>query len=385
MTVSDKVKNIKPSGIRAFFDLVIGSKDIISLGVGEPDFVTPWAIRENAIYSIERGYTSYTSNKGLVELRKELSGFLNKKYSARYNPENEILITIGVSEAYDLAIRAIINPGDRVLIPQPSFVCYEPLVELAGGVPVTIPLDEKNNFKLRMDTLKKEIAAGAKAMVINYPSNPTGMSYSENEIKEIVKVIEKNDIFVISDEVYDDLTYDFTHRSLSSFPSIKEKLIYLNGFSKAYAMTGWRVGYACAGREVIDAMTKIHQYAIMCVPTASQFAAIEALRNGSGDVARMKKEYDSRRHFVISRLNEIGLRCHKPEGAFYAFPSIARTGYTSVDFCKKLLEDKKVAVVPGNAFSAAGEGFIRISYASSMEKLKEALNRMENFLIQTKD
>jgi len=380
LSLSEKAKMIKPSGIRAFFDLVIGSKDILSLGVGEPDFVTPWSIRETAIYSIERGYTSYTSNKGLGDLRKELAAHLAKKYNARYDHETEILITVGVSEAYDLAVRAIINPGDKVLVPLPAFVCYEPLVVMAGGTPVITPLDQKNGFKLSPEVLESEIRKGVKAVLLNYPSNPTGMSYRPEEIREFVRVIEKNDVFVISDEVYDELTYDFAHTSLSSFPSIKDKLIYLNGFSKAFAMTGWRVGYACANREIIEAMTKIHQYAIMCVPTASQYAALDALRHGTGDVLKMKKEYDVRRRFVIARLNEIGLDCHMPEGAFYAFPSIRRTGLSSMDFCKKLLEQEKVAVVPGNAFGEQGEGCIRISYASSMDKLKECLVRMERFV-----
>jgi aminotransferase len=378
-SLSEKAQSIKPSGIRAFFDLVIGAKDILSLGVGEPDFVTPWSIRETAIYSIEHGYTSYTSNKGLVELRKELSTYLRKKYDARYDHETEILITVGVSEAYDLALRSVVNPGDRVLIPQPCFVCYEPLVVMAGGTPVMFPLDEKNGFKISPELLQSELRKGVKAFVLNYPSNPTGMSYRPEEIKELVRIIEKHDVYVISDEIYDDLTYDYAHTSFSSFPSIKDKLIYLNGFSKAYAMTGWRVGYACANREIIEAMTKIHQYAIMCVSTASQYAAVDALRHGAPDILRMKKEYDTRRRFVVNRLNEIGLSCHLPEGAFYAFPSIVKTGYSSMDFSRKLLEQEKVAVVPGTAFGEQGEGCIRISYASGMDKLKEALVRIERF------
>jgi len=378
--LSDKVQQIKPSGIRAFFDMVLGAKDIISLGVGEPDFVTPWSMRESAIFSIERGFTSYTSNKGLVELRKDLSGFLRRKYGAAYDPETEMLITVGVSEAYDLAIRTIVNPGDRILIPQPAFVCYEPLVVMAGGVPVITPLSEKNGFKLTPETLEKEIRKGLKGILLNYPSNPTGMSYRPDEVKAFVDVIKRHDVWVISDEVYDELTYDFPHTSLSSFPEIRDKLIYLNGFSKSFAMTGWRVGFACARPDVIDAMTKVHQYAIMCVPTASQFAAVDALKNGAAAVQSMKKEYDSRRRFVVERLNEIGLSCHMPEGAFYAFPSVRSSGMSSMDFCKKLLEAEKVAVVPGDAFGATGEGCIRISYASGMEKLKEALRRMDHFL-----
>ncbi|MDP8262138.1 MAG: aminotransferase class I/II-fold pyridoxal phosphate-dependent enzyme [Candidatus Ancaeobacter aquaticus] len=382
MNISDKAHNLKPSGIRAFFDLVMGSKDILSLGVGEPDFVTPWNIRESAIYSIEKGYTSYTSNKGHEELRKELSHFLKKKYNAAYHYDNEILITVGVSEGLDLSLRAIINPGDKVLIPEPCYVSYEPLVTLAGGIPVLVSTKEKDGFKIPPETLKKEIEKGIKAVLFNYPSNPTGMSYSEKEIQEIARIIDKHDAYIISDETYDELTYDFTHTSLCSFPRIKEKLIYLNGFSKTYAMTGWRVGYVCGSEDIVNAMTKIHQYTIMCVNTPSQLAAITALKHSQNDVSYMKKEYDMRRHYVVKRLNEIGLKCHMPDGAFYAFPSIKKTGMSSMEFCKKLLKKEKVAVVPGNAFGDSGEGNIRISYASSIERLKEALNRIEQFLMR---
>ncbi len=377
--ISKKVENMQLSGIRVFFDLVLGMKDVISLGVGEPDFVTPWQIREAGIYSLEQGFTSYTSNKGLYKLRLGISRYLKNRYGLDYSPDDEILITIGVSEGLDLAARAIINPGDKVIIPIPSFVSYGPVVDLAGGIPVYIDT-EKQGFKLIPKALEKSIDKHTKAVILNYPVNPTGVSYTKKELQELKKVILRHNLLCISDEIYGDLTYDFTHTPFACLPNAKNNTIYLDGFSKSYAMTGWRIGYACARKEVIAAMTKIHQYTIMCVSITAQMAAAEALITGRKAVEEMKREYARRREFVIDKLNLMGLLCAKPEGAFYAFPSIKRTGMTSMDFCERLLKEQKVAVVPGTAFGASGEGYIRISYASSFENLREALNRMEVFV-----
>lgn len=377
--ISKKVKDMQPSGIRVFFDLVLGMKDVISLGVGEPDFVTPWQIREAGIYSLEQGFTSYTSNKGLYKLRLGISRYLKNKYGLDYSPDDEILITVGVSEGLDLAARAIINPGDKVIIPIPSFVSYGPVVDLAGGIPVYIDT-EKQGFKLLPEILEKSIDKHTKAILLNYPVNPTGISYTKKELQGLKKVILRHNLLCISDEVYGDLTYDFAHTPFACLPNAKKNTIYLDGFSKSYAMTGWRIGYACAAKEVIAAMTKIHQYTIMCVPITAQMAACEAFITGRKSVEEMKREYARRREFVIDKLNMMGLLCAKPEGAFYAFPSIKSTGMTSMDFCQELLKEQKVAVVPGTAFGVSGEGYIRISYASSFENLKEALNRMEIFL-----
>jgi len=380
MDINKKVKLIPPSGIRAFFDLVLGMKDVISMGVGEPDFVTPWNIRETAIYSIEEGWTSYTSNKGLLELRQDLSKFLAHKYNLDYDPEEEILITVGVSEAYDLTMRALICPADKVLIPEPSYVSYGPLVTLCGGLPVPVVTSPKNGFKITPRDIERSCDRYTKAMVLNYPNNPTGASYSRTELREIAKVVDARNLIVISDEIYCELTYDFSHTPFPGLPRMRERTIYLNGFSKAYAMTGWRIGYVCGPKEAISAMTKIHQYTIMCVPIASQMSAREALKNGEKSVQEMKREYGRRRDFVIHELNDMGLECHTPEGAFYAFPSIKSTGLSSMDFANKLLKTQKVAVVPGTAFGPSGEGYLRISYASSMDNLREALARMRKFL-----
>ncbi len=378
MDISKKVQKIPPSGIREFFELVIGMKDVISLGVGEPDFVTPWSICESAIFSIEQGYTSYTSNQGLYELRSHISRFLNSKHNNKYNPE-EILITTGVSEALDLALRAILNPGDKVLIPDPCYVSYYPVSFLAGGTPVFINT-KKTNFKLTPSLVEKHVSKGTKAIVLNYPVNPTGISYSRKELSALAKVFVKKDLTVISDEIYDELTYDFSHTPISSLKGMKERTVYLNGFSKAFAMTGWRIGYACGPKKIISAMTKIHQYTMLCAPIMGQMAAIEALKKGSRYVAEMKREYKRRREFIVDRLNEIGLLCYKPEGAFYVFPSIKNTGMNCIEFSKGLLKKEKVAVVPGAAFGSQGEGHIRISYASNMQDLKEACVRIERFL-----
>jgi aminotransferase len=378
--VSRKVEEMQPSGIRAFFDLVLGMKDVISLGVGEPDFVTPWHIRESAIYSIEEGYTSYTSNKGLVKLRTYIAHDLKKRFGLEYDIDHEILVTVGVSEGLDLTMRALINPGDRILVSSPSYVSYIPVIELAGGRPKVISLSSQNGFKLTPEDLKKNIEPGVKAILLNYPTNPTGVSYLRKDLVAFDRLLQKHNIFVISDEIYDELTYDFKHTAFATLPGAKERTVYLNGFSKAYAMTGWRVGFACGPKEVIAAMTKIHQYTMMCAPIASQMAACEALIGSHKSIDEMKHEYHRRRDFVVDRLNAIGLSCHKPEGTFYVFPSIKKSKLPSVEFASKLLKDQKVAVVPGTAFGKEGEGFVRISFASSFDKLKEALDRIEAFL-----
>ncbi|MDD5505541.1 MAG: aminotransferase class I/II-fold pyridoxal phosphate-dependent enzyme [Candidatus Omnitrophica bacterium] len=379
MEISKVVEKMQPSGIRAFFDLVLGMKDVISLGVGEPDFVTPWQIREAGIYSLEQGFTSYTSNKGLYKLRLGLHRYLKNKFGLDYCPDEEMLITVGVSEGLDLVLRAIINPGDKVLVPVPSYVSYGPVTELAGGTPVYIDTSKKG-FKITPELLKKHIDKKVKAIVLNYPTNPTGVSYRRAELEEINKVLLKHKILCISDEVYGDLTYDFGHTAFPALPGAKKNTVYFNGFSKSFAMTGWRVGFACGPREIIAAMTKIHQYTIMCVPITSQMAAAEALVSGKRSVEQMKREYDRRRQLMTTELNSLGLKCFRPQGAFYIFPSIKCTGLSSMDFSRKLLKEEKVAVVPGTAFGACCEGYIRISYASSLENLKEALSRMKRFL-----
>ncbi len=383
MKISRVVEKIQPSGIRAFFDLVLGMKDVISLGIGEPDFVTPWQIREAGIYSLEQGFTSYTSNKGLYKLRLGISRFLKNKYGLDYSPDEEILITVGVSEGLDLLMRAIINPHDKILIPQPSYVSYGPVTELAGGSAVYIDTS-KDGFKITPKLLEKHIDRKTKGIVLNYPNNPTGVSYRRKELQEINKVLLKHKILCISDEVYGDLTYDFEHVAFPTLPKAKNNTVYFNGFSKSYAMTGWRVGFACGPKEIIAAMTKIHQYTIMCVPITSQMAAAEALVSGRKSVEQMKREYNRRREFVVSELNSLGLRCSRPQGAFYVFPCIKSTDLSSMDFSRKLLEEEKLAVVPGVAFGNCAEGYIRISYASSMDNLKEALNRIKRFLERRK-
>jgi len=377
--ISKKVEQMPPSGIRAFFDLVLGMKDVISLGVGEPDFVTPWAIREAGITSLEQGFTSYTSNKGLYKLRLSVSRYLNNRFKLEYSPDEEILITVGVSEAMDLALRTIINPGDKILIPTPAYVSYGPLMSLAGGVPVYMDT-QKDNFKLTVRNLEKNIDNRVKGIIFNYPCNPTGVSYSRGELLQINKVLSKHNIICLSDEIYGDLTYDFNHVPFSSLPGAIERTIYFNGFSKSYAMTGWRVGYVCGPKEIIAGMTKIHQYTIMCVSITSQMAACEALHIGKNSVEGMKREYRRRREFIVNGLNRIGLKCHMPQGAFYAFPSIKNTKLDSLEFAKKLLKEEKVAVVPGSAFGDNFRDYVRISYASSFDDLKEALIRIERFL-----
>jgi len=379
MEISKIVEKMQPSGIRTFFDLVLGMKDVISLGVGEPDFVTPWQILEAGIYSLEQGFTSYTSNKGLYKLRLGIHRYLKNKFGLEYCPDEEILITVGVSDGLDLLLRAIINQGDKILVPQPSYVSYGPITELAGGTPVYIDTS-RDGFKITPKLLEKHIDKKTKGIVLNYPTNPTGVSYRKKELQELNKILLKHKVLCISDEVYGDLTYDFNHTAFPTLPKAKNNTVYFNGFSKSYAMTGWRVGYACGPKEIIAAMTKIHQYTIMCVSITSQMAAAEAMVSGKKQVEEMKREYKRRREFVISELNLLGLKCQRPQGAFYAFPSVKSTGLSSMDFSRKLLEEEKVAVVPGTAFGQNLDGYIRISYASSMENLKEALSRMKKFL-----
>ena len=378
--ISKTVEKMAPSGIRAFFDLVLGMKDVISLGVGEPDFVTPWHIREKAIFSLEQGDTSYTSNKGMPELRRAIAHFLGHRYGLEYDPEEETLITVGVSEGLDLCMRAILNPGDKVLVPEPCYVSYGPVVELAGGTVVLLKTDVTNGFKLTPQQIERACGKGVKALMINYPCNPTGASYTRKELQAIARVVKKRNLLVISDEVYDELTYDFDHTPLSSLPGMKDHVVYLNGFSKAYAMTGFRIAWACGPRQIIAAMTKIHQYTMLCASINAQIAAGEALKNGAKSVAAMKKEYKRRRRYIVGALNDIGLECHMPEGAFYVFPSIKSVGEPSIDFAQNLLKKQKVALVPGVAFGKSCEGYVRISYASSYDNLKEAVARIGEYL-----
>lgn len=377
--LSDKIVEIQPSGIRKFFDIVSTMKDAISLGVGEPDFDTPWHIRDEGIYSLEKGKTFYTSNAGLVDLKKEICDYLSRRFGLEYNYQNEVLVTVGGSEAIDIALRAMLNPGDEVLIPQPSYVSYEPCVVLADGVPIKIQLLEENEFKLTRQQLLDAITDKTKILILPFPNNPTGSIMNYEDLTDIIDIIIEKDLFVISDEIYSELTYGQKHVSVASFPGMLERTITINGFSKSYAMTGWRLGYAAGPKLIIEQMTKIHQFAIMCAPTTSQYAAIEALKNGDADVSRMRDEYDNRRRFLVSALRNMGFECFEPFGAFYVFPSIKKFGMSSDEFANRLLNEEKVAVVPGTAFGACGEGFIRISYAYSIESLKEALERIERF------
>ena len=378
--LSKKVVAIEPSGIRKFFDLVSEMKDAISLGVGEPDFDTPWHIREEGIYSLEKGRTFYTSNAGLKELKVEIAGYLKRRCGISYHYENEIMVTVGGSEAIDLALRAMLDPGDEVLLPMPSYVSYLPCVTLADGVPVTIELKEENQFKLTKEELLSHITDKTKILVMPFPNNPTGAIMTREDLQDIVDIVIAKDLFVISDEIYSELTYQGDHVSIASFPGMRERTVLINGFSKAYAMTGWRMGYAAAPELILNQMLKIHQFAIMCAPTTSQYAAVEALRNGDDDVERMRQAYDQRRRFLLHELRRIGFQVFEPFGAFYMFPSIKQFGMTSDEFAEKLLLEEKVAVVPGTAFGACGEGFLRISYAYSIEDLKVALERIEHFV-----
>lgn len=378
--LSKLVTEIESSGIRKFFDVASEMKDAISLGVGEPDFDTPWHIREEGIYSLEKGKTFYTSNSGLVELREEIGNYIKRKYDVEYDPKSETLVTVGGSEAIDIALRAMIDPGDEVLVPQPSYVSYVPCVRLAGGTPVIIELEEKDKFKLTREKLENAITKKTKILVLPFPNNPTGAIMDYDDLSQIVDLIRENDLYIITDEIYSELTYGKKHASIVSFPGMKERTILINGFSKSYAMTGWRLGYSVGPEVIIQQMTKIHQYAIMCAPTTSQYAAIEALKNGDEDVDFMRNAYDQRRKYLVNKLRAMGLDCFEPEGAFYVFPSVKKFNMTSDDFATSLLNAEKVAVVPGTAFGASGEGFLRISYAYSMEDLKVALERIERFV-----
>lgn len=384
MNISEKlnktVRDMKPSGIRKFFDVVATMPDAISLGVGEPDFVTPWHIRDAGIYSLEKGHTYYTSNSGLMELREEICRYLERRFGLKYDSKTETLITVGGSEAIDLAVRALVSPGEEVLIPEPSFVCYTPCVQMAGGVPVPIVTKAEDNFKLTAEALKAAITDKTKMLVLPYPNNPTGAIMTKEDLQPIVDVLKNTDIFVLSDEIYAELTYGAKHVSIASFDEMKERTILISGFSKAFAMTGWRLGYACGHPDIIKAITKIHQYAIMCTPTTSQYAAIEAMKNGDNDIAAMVSEYNYRRKVIVEAFNEIGLECFEPQGAFYVFPSIKSTGLSSNDFCETLLREQKVAVVPGSAFGESGEGFIRCSYAYSIDAINQAVERIDKFL-----
>lgn len=378
--IADKVVGIQPSGIRKFFDIVSEMDDVISLGVGEPDFDTPWHVRDEGIYALEKGRTFYTSNAGLKELRVEICKYLKRRCNIEYSPDKETLVTVGGSEAIDLAMRAMLNPGDEVLIPQPSFVSYLPCVVLADGVPKVINLKEENEFRLTKQELLDGITEKTKILVLPFPNNPTGAVMSRKDLEEIAEVIIEKDLYVLSDEIYSELTYNGDHVSIASLPGMRERTITINGFSKSYAMTGWRLGYVCAPEVITAQMTKIHQFAIMCAPTNSQYAAIEAMKNGDGDVAEMREAYNGRRRYLMHAFKEMGLPCFEPFGAFYVFPCIKEFGMTSEDFATRLLEEEKVAVVPGSAFGDCGEGYLRISYAYSLENLKGALKHLERFI-----
>ncbi len=378
--VSPRVQNLEPSGIRKFFDVVLQMDDVVSLGVGEPDFVTPWHVREEGIYALEKGRTTYTSNSGLLELRQEISRYLSEQYQVDYRPKDQILVTIGASEAIDLAIRAVIQPGDEVLIPEPSYVSYSPCVILAGGVPIAVPTTEKTRFRLAGKDLESCITNKTKMLILPYPNNPTGAIMEVDNLWDIAAVLKKHDLLIVSDEIYSELTYNTKHVSIASLPQMYEKTLVINGFSKAFAMTGWRLGYIAGDCDLIAAMTKIHQFSIMCTPTISQYAAIEALRNGMDSVEKMRKEYDLRRKFLVHGLREMGLKCFEPQGAFYVFPSIKGLGLSSEEFCDRLLHEERVAVVPGNAFGKCGEGYIRCSYAYSLKNLELALVRIKRFV-----
>lgn len=378
--LSDTVVTIKPSGIRKFFDIASERKDTISLGVGEPDFDTPWHIRDEGIYSLEKGKTFYTSNSGLMELRIEICNYLNRRFSLKYNPKDEVIVTVGGSEAIDIGLRAMINPGDEVLIPQPSYVSYEPCAILAGAKPVIIELKNENEFRLTPEELLAAITPKTKILIMPFPNNPTGAIMGWQELEKIAKICVEKDIFVISDEIYSELTYGGDHVSIASMPGMQERTILINGFSKSYAMTGWRLGYACGSKEIIAQMTKIHQFAIMCAPTTSQYAAVDALKNGDEDVANMRESYNQRRNYLMHSFREIGLPCFEPFGAFYVFPCIKEFGMTSEEFAFALLDEENLAVVPGSAFGDSGEGFLRISYAYSLENLKIAMERITRFV-----
>ena len=378
--LNDTIVDVQPSGIRKFFDIVAEMKDAISLGVGEPDFDTPWHIREEGIHSLEKGRTFYTSNAGLRELREEISAYVERKHGVHYDAMKETMVTVGGSEAIDVAMRVMLNPGDEVLIPQPSYVSYVPCARMAGGVPVIIELEEKDEFRLTPEKLLEKLTDRTKLLVLPFPNNPTGAIMEEEDLRKIAEIVEEKDIFILTDEIYGELSYKEKHHSIIEFPGMRDRTVYINGFSKAYAMTGWRLGYACAPKLILQQMLKLHQFAIMCGPTTSQYAAVEALRAGDEDVQRMRMAYDERRRYLVNRFRELGMDCFEPYGAFYVFPSIRRFGMSSEEFANRLLQEEKVAVVPGTAFGDCGEGFLRISYAYSIQDLKKALDRIEKFV-----
>lgn len=378
--LSDKVKEMKPSGIRKFFDLAANTEGVISLGVGEPDFQTPWLVRKKALDVLERKRMIYSANQGMAELRQEIANYLDRKYNLKYNPVNEVVVTVGGSEAIDLAIRALVNPGDEVLIVEPCFVCYKPIVELMHGVAVAIPTKEENRFKLTPQELREHITDKTKLLILPYPNNPTGGIMTREDLEAIAEVLRETNIMVLSDEIYSELTYGRKHCSIAEIEGMWERTIYVSGFSKAFAMTGWRLGYLCAPQPLASQMLKIHQYAIMCAPTMSQYAAVVALTECDNEVKKMTDEYNVRRRILVEGFNRIGLTCFEPEGAFYVFPCIKSTGMTSEEFCERLLEEEKVAVVPGNAFGESGEGFVRVSYAYSLKHLMQALECIERFV-----
>ena len=381
--LSPVVTAVPPSGIRKYFDIAESMQGVISLGVGEPDFPTPWEIRKAGILSLESGKTRYTANRGLIKLRREIAAYMDRKYQMQFDPDREILVTVGGSEAIDMSLRALICPGDEIIIPQPSYVCYEPMVRICGGTPVILETTAENDFKVTPEMLRAAITPKTKALILPYPCNPTGAIMEREDLERVAEVLRDTNIIVLSDEIYAELTFGGKkHVSIGSLEGMKERCVIINGFSKTYSMTGWRMGYACGPREIIEQVTKIHQYAIMSAPTTAQYAAIEALRNGDEAVQAMYEEYDMRRRLIVSGFNKIGLTCREPKGAFYAFPCIRSTGMTSDEFCEKLLYSKKVAVVPGTAFGASGEGFIRASYCYSTEHIKEALARIEEFLTE---
>jgi len=378
--IAPHVAAVPPSGIRKYFDLINEMKDAISLGVGEPDFVTPYSIREAGVYSLEKGYTNYSSNAGFIELRREICNYMKRRFNLEYEPETEVVVTVGGSEAIDLAIRALVSPGDEVIIPEPSFVAYKGCALFAGAVPVPLQLKAENQFRLKREDLEKVVTDKTKILIIAYPNNPTGAIMTYDDYAEIVDFLKDKEIMIVSDELYAELTYAGKHVSIANFEEMKERTVVVNGLSKAFAMTGWRIGYACGNRYVIEQMKKIHQYAIMCAPTTAQYAAMEALRNGDEEVAAMVSEYNRRRRLVLNGFKKIGLDCFEPFGAFYVFPDIRKTGLSSDEFCERLLLEEKVLVVPGNAFGECGEGFVRATYATSTEKLIEAIRRIGNFV-----
>ena len=382
--ILDKVKDMPPSGIRKYFDMINEMENVISLGVGEPDFVTPWNVVEAGIYSLEKGHTHYSSNAGFIELRREISNYMNRRYNLSYRPEDEILVTVGGSEGIDLALRALVGPGDEVIIPEPSFVAYKGCTAFTGATAKIINLKAENDFKLMPDMLREAITPKTKVVILPFPNNPTGAIMTREELEKIVDVLKDKDIVILSDEIYSELSYDKKHVSIASFPEVKDKTLVINGFSKAYAMTGWRLGYACGNKVLIDAMKKIHQYAIMCSPTTAQYAAIEALKNGDDSVRDMAKEYNRRRRVLVDGFRKMGLECFEPLGALYVFPCIKSTVMTSDEFCEKLLMEEKVLTVPGNAFGECGEGFIRACYAASMDDLIEAIKRINRFIENNK-